>query len=597
MSHSLTGVGYKVTTPLPRFSRTTPISANSARLGGGIWCIGSAVTVVNTILWGNKAVKGPEIWLGVAFTQATLTISHSDVEGGQELVYMQSGSILKWGLGMIDARPEFVSVQEGDLHLTWDSPCRNAGDDLAGVGVEDFEGDRRIAFGGIDMGADEFYYHLYSIDDVFPGSQIDINVVGAPGFPVLLALGSGIQEPPQSTSYGNLWLNLPPAKSWQIGTIPGTGILTHNATVPFGWVSGSQHPFQALVGLWGGANTKLTNLMVPDIDFYRPPLVVVPDDKLTIQEAIEYVSSDGVVIVKPGSYVENVDFLGKTITVRSQKGAAVTVIDGNQAGSVVSFRSFEDENSVLQGFTITNGSAAFGGGVHCHDFTSPTVIDNVITANTADNGGAIGCYFSSSPTIAGNTINGNSAADDGGGICCYHSFATITNNMISNNSAYHGGGIHFFDSTVTISNNTIALNSASIHGGGISCFYESTLTIANTILWQNTATCGPQISLGYRWYPCTVNIGHSDVEGGRISVHIEPGTTLNWGPGMINANPLFVTGPSGDCYLSQIPAGQPIDSPCLDAGDPLSNVIRGTTRTDEVQDTGVVDIGYHHPLP
>jgi len=53
--------------------------------------------------------------------------------------------------------------------------------------------------------------------------------------------------------------------------------------------------------------------------------------------------------------VENIDFVGKDITVKSELGSAVTTIDGNNAGSVVTFQSGEDEFSVLEGFTLTNG--------------------------------------------------------------------------------------------------------------------------------------------------------------------------------------------------------------------------------------------------
>jgi hypothetical protein len=65
-------------------------------------------------------------------------------------------------------------------------------------------------------------------------------------------------------------------------------------------------------------------------------------------------------------------------------------------------------------------------------------------------------------------------------------------------------------------------------------------------------------------------------------------------------DPLFVTGPSGDYYLSQIAAGQASDSPCVDAGSDLAaslGMAHLTTRTDHVPDRGVVDIGYHYALP
>ena len=95
-------------------------------------------------------------------------------------------------------------------------------------------------------------------------------------------------------------------------------------------------------------------------------------DYFSIREAIEdpIVIDGDEIIVGPGTYVENIDFLGKAITVRSgditdpanlTPFPGETVIDGGGAGSVVMFQSGEGADSVLQGFTITNGSANWGG--------------------------------------------------------------------------------------------------------------------------------------------------------------------------------------------------------------------------------------------
>jgi len=240
------------------------IVGNEARLGGaGIQCTLCSMEVINCIVWDNVTGGPPEeILVGTLYSSATLAISHSDVKGGKSACNVHSTSTLIWGQGMIDADPLFADSATNDFHLTWPSPCRSTGDNSAVTEVYDFEGDPRIAGGTVDMGADEFYYHLYSIGDVLPGSPIDIKVVGAPGSPALLALGTGIQDPPQSTPHGDLWLTMPLAKSWQLGAIPYTGILTMSATVPSGWPFGSLHPFQALVGPWGGVATRLTNLHV-----------------------------------------------------------------------------------------------------------------------------------------------------------------------------------------------------------------------------------------------------------------------------------------------------------------------------------------------
>lgn len=81
------------------------------------------------------------------------------------------------------------------------------------------------------------------------------------------------------------------------------------------------------------------------------------------------------------------------------------------------------------------------------------------------------------------------------------------------------------------------------------------------------------------------------------------------GEGNIDADPLLKPGPGGDFYLSQVAAGDPEDSPCVDAGSDLAENIcftgdtfdfcmdERTTRTDSVFDSGFVDMGYHYQIP
>ncbi len=142
--------------------------------------------------------------------------------------------------------------------------------------------------------------------------------------------------------------------------------------------------------------------------------VYVPDDYGTIQGAIDAAANGDTVIVRPdsvhgGPYVENIDFLGKAIEVRSQLGPDVTTIDGNGTWQVVTFKSGEGTSTVLEGFTITNGFGYWlseGGGIHCEN-SSPTISNNIITANTLDgDGGGIFCY-ESSPVISSNVISAN----------------------------------------------------------------------------------------------------------------------------------------------------------------------------------------------
>lgn len=224
------------------------ISGNNGNPGGGLCCSDSAPVVVNTILWDNLPDE-------IALTStSTPTVSFCDVEGG-------------WtGTGNIDADPLFFHAYVYDLHLTFGSPCRDAGANQApGLPVTDFEGDPRSVPGITDIGADEFHTHLYHVGDVTPGGTIDIRVVGQPGAnPVRLLLAAGTQDPPQSTPWGDLYLNQP-FVSFGIGAIPAFGILAVPMTVPASWAPGSQHPAQALNGPIA-PGSKLTNLMLLTVE-------------------------------------------------------------------------------------------------------------------------------------------------------------------------------------------------------------------------------------------------------------------------------------------------------------------------------------------
>ncbi len=167
----------------------------------------------------------------------------------------------------------------------------------------------------------------------------------------------------------------------------------------------------------------------------------------TIQSAIDNASDDDIVLVDDGIY-SKIDFIGKKITVKSVNGANTTTIDGNASASVVVFENSEVASSVLNGFTITNGLAANGGGVYCNN-SSPTIIGCVINNNISSYGGGIySASPSSSPTIINCTISNNSATNDGGGIWFSpDSIPTLVNCIVWGNTG--NNEINAPDATVT----------------------------------------------------------------------------------------------------------------------------------------------------
>jgi predicted outer membrane repeat protein len=235
---------------------------NTAGDVGGAVLIGNEVTanISNSILWYNHAPEGSQLYIS---GWTWVEIRYSDVYGGLPGVVVKSPASLEWKAGMIDADPRFADPAKNDIHLTYPSPCRDTGDNTAVMEPYDFEGDPRIAWGGtVDMGADEFYTHLYVTGDETPGGSIQGKLVGLPGTsPTGFFLGSGVLEPPLPTAWGNFHLQAP----WfliPLVPIPGDGVLVLPATIPTTPPAPYDLPMQALIGL---QSDSLTNVEVLEV--------------------------------------------------------------------------------------------------------------------------------------------------------------------------------------------------------------------------------------------------------------------------------------------------------------------------------------------
>jgi len=428
---------------------------------------------------------------------ASVTATYSDIEGG-------------WtGTGNINSDPLFVNPANGDYHLQPTSPCIDAGNPAS-----PFDPDGTVA----DMGA-------YYCDQFTPPSAEFTSDITQGYFPVTVNF----------TDLSNQGFGVIDEWLWDFGD---------------GNNSSLQHPANEylLPGIYTvsltvtdindstDTETKIDYIIVGVLPYsgHVWHISTTGSDTTgdgseqspfaTIQYGINVSSHTDTVLVLSGTYVENINYNGKLITVGSlffttqdTTYISQTIIDGNQNGSVVIIESGEDSTAVLCGFTITNGASTNGGGIYC---------------------------YNSSPSLQNITMSGNSA-DSGGGIyCCCESSPSLQNITMSGNSADSGGGIYCDDSDLWLENVTISGNSASQDGGGIYCYYSVTVLV-NSILWDNT----PQEIFIFEVGAVTAT--YSDIEGG-------------WtGTGNINSDPLFVNPANGDYHL------QPT-SPCIDTGDPAS---------------------------
>ncbi|RPI04916.1 MAG: T9SS C-terminal target domain-containing protein, partial [Ignavibacteriae bacterium] len=294
----------------------------------------------------------------------------------------------------------------------------------------------------------------------------------------------------------------------------------------------------------------------------------VPENFSSIQSAINAAVNGDTVLVSPGVYYENINFLGKNIVVTSRFFEASsqdfnqsTVINGSRpvhadTASCVLFINHEDSTAILQGFTITgglgtawrdeHGAGVFreGGGILIA-LSAPTIRYNLITKNevtntsgvTSTGGGGIRAG-DGNPKIFNNVISSN-IARYGAGVVLNFTGAVVRNNLLTNNSGgqEYGGGALWMNGDgpagKIIENNTIAGNKVV----GVYVWQGGSI-IRNSILWGNTA---PQI--GVRSGGPVVS--YSDIQGGSA------------GEGNINQDPMFA-----DTNYSLQPA-----SPCIDAGD------------------------------
>jgi hypothetical protein len=221
----------------------------------------------------------------------------------------------------------------------------------------------------------------------------------------------------------------------------------------------------------------------------------------------------------------------------------------------------------------------FGGAVLCYGswedepwfplVCSPRIESCRLAYNHAYVGGAIACLDGPEPIITKNTIVDNTSDYDGAGIALYDALGTITNNVIARNSAgTDGGGIVNVVSSPSIANNTIVSNRPSaLH---LESAYKDyfgdvqIMSLMNNIVWHN------EIRMSDQAVPEAFRIRFNDIQGG-------------WaGEGNIDKDPCFANAAGGDYHLkSQAGRWDPatktwvtdsVTSPCIDAGDPASNV-------------------------
>ena len=167
----------------------------------------------------------------------------------------------------------------------------------------------------------------------------------------------------------------------------------------------------------------------------------------SIQAAIQASHTGDVIIVHPGLYLDNINPLGNTITIRSIDPTdpaivASTIIDAQGQGSVVTCTSHEVPETVISGFTITGGSGSLGGGMKVMNISHPTVTHCVFTGNHANSwGGGLLAWDYCNITVVNCAFIGNTSSK-GAGVYAQENSSTFTNCLFKGNYAsVYGGGV------------------------------------------------------------------------------------------------------------------------------------------------------------
>ena len=130
--------------------------------------------------------------------------------------------------------------------------------------------------------------------------------------------------------------------------------------------------------------------------------IYVPDDYATIQAAVAAASSGDAIIVRAGTYTENIVVNKGYLTITSEEGAGVTTIQAANPGNHVIYVG--NVNGVkISGFTIRGATAEGKGGISLERAGTSEIMGNILSQNWA----GVGLLNSYNNKIHRNSFSGN----------------------------------------------------------------------------------------------------------------------------------------------------------------------------------------------
>ncbi len=644
-----------------RISRNRGGSGAALRFGYSVAATVSNCTIIENSAFQGAAIFGqsglPPVMISNSIIRnngsdqihdTAALVEYSNVEGGIE------------GMGNIDEDPVFAFSD--DAHLLPGSPCIDAGTNspAGGLVATDLDGDPRpeAPGGSVDMGADEYAADHPAIG-VSPHKPV-LHIAEGDAEPAVLLLairnlGGGTLD--WQVAEQCAWLTVDPTQGTSVGEIDHVTLTASATSLAPGAHScvlrivapGAATPSDALLTL----NVNRTIGVPADYASIQSAIDAAVDGD-TVQIAPgTYTGTGNRKLLTCGKVVtvQGAEAPGATVIDCENQDPAFYFTNGESRATVLRDLTIQRGRSN----STFNGD---GGAIICRGGSDPTIGNCIVRAcNASSDGAAISARGRASPLIEGCLIAENASEFGASGVYCegrseVRDCAILLNRMTTSypygyagaglecwgeavadncvvvgNSVHHsqnkGGGV-IVGRMGRVSNSVITQNRSS-RGGGVytwvggelfncliagnwsngirakgdeTSFSARNCTVTGNLGYgvANTETCVATLENCVLWNEgadeilvsadATVNIRYSDVRGGAV------------GDGNIDVDPGFVRGPIGLFYLSQLAAGQAIDSQCVDAGDGLAETLgldTHTTRVDEVGDAGAVDIGYHYP--
>lgn len=328
------------------------------------------------------------------------------------------------------------------------------------------------------------------------------------------------------------------------------------------------------------------------------------------------------------------------------RNVIITGCTGNRGGGILCW----DSNAEITDVIITGNVANnYGGGICMVETASPVLRDVMIYGNRAnsDEGGGVASRSRGRPEIYTSIIRNNSARQDGGGVFSSGNMILTAVTIDSNETEGFGGGI-FSNGNITVTTSTVAANVATEGGGGI--YVNGVGPNFDRVAVVNNRTGGnggglyvsgdvadrgcnpfivkmtnahnhadgngggiycndngnPELNTGIIWgnepeevYFNSEEDGnsfsavYSDIQGGEDGIVTNNNGDVDWGPGNIDADPLFEDPEASDMHLTwaNFPEDDETKSPCIDTGH---------LNMDDDPDGSRADMGafyYHQSYP